>query len=237
MRTFTLLALSLWASPTFAQVYIGGAVGLDTTLVTSFESAGALQPDRGGTTPALAVRAGIALGQRWGAEVEVAHAFTIERSDTSDGSILAAGARAPVRITWTSVGDFGIDAFPPIRFAPTFHIESEQQLTAVNALAWVSYAMSSRIDLVLAAGAAFNRTSVEQRVRFEPVLLPGFPAGLPIDLFAPSMRVVNYGVGPVVGVETRIGLGDHLRVVPALRMSTAFSGWSVRPTVGVAWMF
>ena len=62
---------------------------------------------------------------------------------------------------------FGIDAIPPIRFAPTLLTETEQQLTAVNALAWVSYAVSSRIDLVLAAGAAFNRTSVEQRIRFE----------------------------------------------------------------------
>ena len=68
---------------------------MDMTLVTSFESAGASQLDRGGTTPALAVRAGLALGQRWGAEVEVAHAFTIERSDTTNGGVLAGRARAP----------------------------------------------------------------------------------------------------------------------------------------------
>ena len=105
MRRFSLLALCLWATPSFAQVYIGGAVGMDTTLVTSFESAGASQPDRGGTTPAVAVRAGIALGQRWGAEVEVAHGLTLEHSDTSDGSILA-GVRAPVTITSTPTGMF-----------------------------------------------------------------------------------------------------------------------------------
>jgi hypothetical protein len=132
---------------------------------------------------------------------------------------------------------------PPIRFTPTLRTETEQQLTAVNALAWVSYPLSGRIDLVLAAGAAFNRTTVEQRVRLESIALPGFPGGLPgfpgvpLDLFAQSTRVVSYDVGPVVAVETRIALGDRLRVVPALRMSTAYSGWSVRPTAGIMWMF
>jgi hypothetical protein len=185
----------------------------------------------------VAGRAGIALGQRWGAEVEVARAFTIEHTNTTDGGILASGGLLNIPSTVIS-GDFF-----PIRFTPTLRTDTEQQLTAVNALAWVSYPLSGRIDLVLAAGAAFNRTVVEQRVRIESVTLPGIPGlpagfpGLPLDLFASSTRVVNYDVGPVVGVETRIALGDRLRVVPAVRMSTAFGGWSVRPTAGIAWMF
>lgn len=238
MRTLTFLAFCLCAAPSFAQVYIGAAAGSDTTLVTSFETAGASQLERGGTAPAVAVRAGIALGQRWGAEVEVARAFTIEHSNTTNGGVLASG-----NVSSSLIGVFGIDTIPPIRFAPTLRTETEQQLTAVNALAWVSYAVSGRIDLVLAAGAAFNRTVVEQRVRIEPGTLPGIPGfpagfpGFPLDLFASSTRVVNYGVGPVVGVETRIAVGDRLRVVPAVRMSSAFGGWSVRPTAGVVWMF
>ena len=241
MRTLTFLAFCLCAAPSFAQVYIGAAAGSDTTLVTSFETAGASQLERGGTAPAVAVRAGIALGQRWGAEVEVARAFTIEHSNTTNGGILASGR--PVDFVASPVNFFGIDAIPPIRFAPTLRTETEQQLTAVNALAWVSYAVSGRIDLVLAAGAAFNRTVVEQRVRIEPGTLPGIPGfpvgfpGFPLDLFASSTRVVDYGVGPVVGVETRIAVGDRLRVVPAVRMSSAFGGWSVRPTAGIVWMF
>jgi hypothetical protein len=198
--------------------------------------------DLGGTAATLAVRAGIALGQRWGAEVEFARAFTIEHSETSEGTILASGTQ--VNVPPVLVGIPGFDVIPPIRFAPTLRTETEQQLSSVNALAWVSYAVSSRIDLVLAAGAAFNRSTVEQRVRIESITLPGFPAGLPgfpagvpLDLFTRSTRVVNYDVGPVVGVETRIALGDRLRVVPALRMSTAYSGWSVRPTAGIIWMF
>ena len=149
------------------------------------------------------------------------------------------GVRAPVNIPPTLVGGVvGIDAFPPIRFAPTLRMEVEQQLTAVNALAWVSYALSSRIDLILPPGArstgrAWRGVSGSSR-SFCRDFLPGCP---PFEFYGPSTRVVNYGVGPVVGVETRIALGDHVRVVPALRMSSAFAGWSVRPTAGIAWMF
>ncbi len=111
-------------------------------------------------------------------------------------------------------------------------------MTAVNALAWMSYPIGGRVDLVLVAGAAFNRTEVEQRLRFEPVVPPGFPPRpVLIDFEPQATRFIRYGVGPLVGVETRIAFGSHLRVVPGFRMSSIGVGWSLRPTVGAAWAF
>lgn len=235
MRTFTFFALCMAATPSFAQVYIGGAAGIDTTLVNKVEVDGQPQSDSGGTAPALAVRAGIGLGERWGAEIEVAHVLTIEQRDTA--------ARDSLSPSFVSV----IGPVEPFVWRSTLHIDSEQQVTAVNALGWVSHPIGGRVDLVFVAGAAFNRTEIERRYRFEPVVPPGFPGfpgipGLPprpvlIDFEPQVTRLISYGVRPLVGIEARIAFGNHLRVVPGFRMSSVGVGWSLRPIVGVAWMF
>ncbi len=220
-RTFVILGLTLWASSAAAQsIYVGAAVGSDTVLANSIEAEGLIDADRGGTTPGLAVRAGIELGQRWGAEVEVAHALTLEHSRMNE---------------FPRGGGFGVI---PGGFIPRFRVESEQETTAVNALAWVSYAASARIDVVLLAGASFNRTSVDRRLRFDPSVLAGFPPGsVTITVGPECTRTTTYDVGPLVGIETRVAFGDHVRLVPAFRMSSAGVGWSLRPTVGINWMF
>ena len=220
-RTFVVLGLSLWASSAFAQsIYVGAAVGSDTILANSIEAEGVIGADRGGTTPGLAVRAGIQLGQRWGAEVEVAHALTLERSNTNE---------------FPRGGVFG--TIPP-GFMPRFRLDAEQKATAVNALAWVSYAASARVEVVLVAGASFNRTVVEQRLQFDPSVLAGFPPGsISLVIGPPRTTITTYDVGPLVGIETRVAFGDHFRLVPAFRMSSSGVGWSLRPTAGVAWAF
>jgi hypothetical protein len=218
-------ALALWfllcASPAFGQsIYVGAAAGSDTFLTTKIEAGQFTPPESGGTTPVFAGRAGIALGERWGAEVEVAHSLTIERNETVDfpGVPVTLGGILPV-------------GFP----RPSFSIESEQALTAVNTLAWVSYPVNTRLDLVVVAGASFQRNESEQRfaVDFSRAL---FPTAI-LTIQPSSTRAITYDVGPVVGVEGRIRFGDHLRVVPALRLSDTPGGWSVRPTAGVDWVF
>ena len=175
VRTFVVLGLSLWASSAFAQsIYVGAAVGSDTVLANSIEGEGVIDADRGGTTPALAVRAGIELGQRWGAEVEVAHALTLENSNTNE---------------FPRSGVFGVI---PAGFSPRFRVESEQETTAVNALAWVSYAASARVDVVFVAGASFSRTSVEQRLQLDPSVLAGFPPGSVRITFGPPVRASRH---------------------------------------------
>jgi hypothetical protein len=221
-RAFAFLWFLVCASPTFGQsIYVGAAAGSDTFLTTKIDAGQFIQPETGGTTPVVGVRAGIALGERWGAEVEVARSLTIERDETVDfpNFPLTIGGIVPV-------------GFP----RPSFRVESEQALTAVNALAWASYPLNARVDLVVLAGASFQRSEVEQRfaVAFPQIFLPGTA----VFTVAPaSTRVITYDVGPVVGIDGRIRFGDHLRVVPALRLSDTAGGWSIRPTAGVDWVF
>ena len=216
------LCVLLCASPAFGQsIYVGVAAGSDTFLTNKIEAGQLIQPATGGTTPVVAVRTGLALGERWGAEVEVAHSLTIERDEAIDfpGFPITVGGVFPA-------------PFP----RPSFRVASEQALTAVNTLAWVSYPLNARFDIVVVAGASFQRNEVEQQfeIEFPPIFLPGSA----VFTIAPaSTRVTTYDVGPVVGIEGRIRFGDHLRVVPALRLSDTAGGWSVRPTAGVDWVF
>jgi hypothetical protein len=216
------LCFLLCASPAVGQsIYVGVAGGSDTFLTTEIDAGQFIQPETGGTTPVVAVRTGIALGERWGAEVEVAHSLTIERDDT---------------VGFPSV-PLSVGVIVPIGFPrPSFRVESEQALTAVNTVAWASYPVNARLDLVVLAGASFQRSEVEQEfaVEFPPIFLPASAA---FTIAPASTRVTTYDVGPVVGIEGRIRFGDHLRVVPALRLSDTAGGWSVRPTAGVDWVF
>jgi hypothetical protein len=217
-----LIAVSLVMSPSLVDAqsaYVGAAVGTDTTFASSFEVNGQAQIEEGGTAPALAGRAGLVLGNRWGAEVEVSYTMAMERTVDGGHRFIAPPA---------------LGGFPSVTAFPSVAIESEQRSAVVNALGWFSYPASARVELVLLAGIAFHRAEIEQRLSFElPQLFPpGFPS------IGPQVtNVVAYDVGPVVGVEGRIAFGDRFRVVPGLRASGISAGWSLRPSVGVAWVF
>ena len=219
-RALAFLCVSLCASPAVGQsIYVGAAAGSDTFLASKFDAGQFIQPQSGGTTPVFTVRAGIALAERWGAEVEVAHSLTIDRSDNVDflnNAAFLVGV-LPVRL-------------PP----PRFRIDSEQQLTAVNTLAWASYTVTNRVDVVVMAGVSFQRSEIEQRFAVE--LPQGFPTAV-LSVQPGSTRAITYDVGPIVGVEGRVRFGDHLRLVPGFRLSDAAAGWSVRPTAGIDWTF
>ena len=221
-RAFAVLCLLLCASPSFGQsIYVGVAAGSDTFLTTEIDVGEFSQPESGGTTPVFAVRGGMALGERWGAEVEFARSLTIERDDAIDFPSFP-----------PTFGGVIVANFP----RPSFRVESEEALTAVSTTAWVSYPLNARLDIVVTAGASFQRSETEQRlsVDFPQLVFPGVPM---LTVFPDSTRVTSYDVGPVVGLEGRIRFGDHLRVVPALRLSDTAGGWSIRPTVGMDWVF
>jgi hypothetical protein len=218
-----LIALCLVGSPSllFAQsVYVGAAAGIDTTVASHFEIDGQPQVEQGGTSPSFAGRAGLAMGDRWGAEVEVSYTTTIERTVDETNRLVT----SPV-----------VGGFPPVVVFPSVTVESEQRSASVNALGWFSYPASARLELVVLAGVAFNRIEFEQQRTIE--LPQPFPSGFPISFGPRSTSVVAYDAGPLVGVEGRIAFGDRFRLVPGLRLSSISAGWSIRPTVGAAWMF
>jgi hypothetical protein len=107
----------------------------------------------------------------------------------------------------------------------------------VSTLAFARQAVGERVDLVYLGGLGFSR--VVHEIEF------GIPRSfLAADRpFVPSYktRTTQYGVGPVVGVEARIGMTEHARLVAGVRLhalgQSLVDGWLVRPAVGLAWAF
>jgi hypothetical protein len=216
------------ASPVFAEsFYIGAAAGSDTTISGKSEFGGRTAVNRGGTTPSLAVRAGIGITDRWGVEVELSHDLRLEASEVG-----GSGALGPTLILSTFSGPPG---GPGATAERVFRIDSAQRLTAVNTLAWVGMPLGTRVDLIVGAGISFGRKEFEERYQLDLRLPLGFPRIVSVS--PDSVRVIAYEVGPIVGTEARIRVGDRFRVVPGFRLSGSGGTWSVRPTAGLAWTF
>jgi hypothetical protein len=230
LRCFLVLALTLAASAVSAQsVYVAVSAGSDTILASRIEVQDQITEDAGGTAPFVGARVGMALGSRWGTEVEVAYRFreesTREQRLGSDIVVLP-GLVIP---------------------APVATIETSTAITSFSPSVWVAQAVANRLDLVFHAGVAFNRTQSTRDVRFDARRVQATLVPLPPNIgvitpirtltpAVPSTKLTVYDVEPLVGIDARIGVGSRLRVTPGLRMS-GIGGWSVRPSVAVGWMF
>jgi hypothetical protein len=227
------LAFCLIAAPASAQsVYVAVSGGSNTLLASHVEIADQSTDDSRGTAPFIGARVGIALGARWGVELDATQDFGVRTSQRED---------------------IGIDfAFGGLRPIPSIAIDTDTEATTFNPSVWIAQAVGNRVDLVFLAGVAFSRTEIEQELRFDA---PGFtvsglfnqpsaPFGIvptrsvsALTPFPRSTETVIYDIGPLAGVDARIAFGTHIRVTPGLRLSGVGSGWSVRPAIAIGWMF
>jgi hypothetical protein len=231
MNRVLALCLCLCATPALGQtVYVGAAAGSDTTLASQVETSLFPNPDAGGTVPAFAGRIGVALADQWGIELEVSHSLALETRFEESRSSLSRSVISSGVIT--NIGQIGSISLPQST------LDSEQRTTSLNAVGWFRHPLSSRVELAFLGGAAFYRTVNEQRMSFDFLpQIPGFPQLFPPIVRDQSSRFVAYGVGPLVGAEAWIAFGDHVRVVPGVRLSSFSSQWSVRPSAAFTWVF
>jgi hypothetical protein len=232
VRAALVLMFLLAAAPAFAQTYVSGAVGLDVFRPGRVEARGAGEVTAGGEAVAFSLRVGTALTDRWGVELGVTRPDEIEREVQRGFPVpLLTGQTVPTRVL---VAD---SVFPSGIAIPVFDstLRFERRNTTVDAAAWVAQTVSSRVDLVYLGGVAFNRVVEEVEFAFSrragalPIILPA------------STRTTTYGVGPVVGLDARLALTDHLMLVPGMRLQgvggNAGSGWLFRSSVGLGWRF
>jgi hypothetical protein len=52
-----------------------------------------------------------------------------------------------------------------------------------------------------------------------------------------AQETTDYDTGVTVGLEGAIGMTEHLRIVPGVRMLALDSQWIIRPAVGLQWRF
>ena len=217
---WVLACLFAAASTASAQsAYVGATLFGDVVRVsgTSIDS-----DSGGGETYGGALRAGMPLGEHWGVELEFARSGTLE---TTPNIIYA-----QTTISFP-VGD------PAIFPIPQF--EAERQLTTISTLGWFNREVNDRVSLVFLGGVAFTRSSGEFRISY-PGIRPLPPTGGPILIPSPReivQRTTTYDADVAVGFEGRIGMTEHVRLVPGIRLQTIAGGWAIRPGVGLQWTF
>jgi hypothetical protein len=115
-----------------------------------------------------------------------------------------------------------------------YSVRSRQRNSSLSTTLWLQQQLSARVSMVYHGGVAFSRTDFESEISFPPLIF-----GAPIRLLPPPTRneTVVYGVRPVVGVESRIAMGQHAHLVPGVRLQAGEGRWLIRPAVGIGWMF
>jgi len=233
-RAAIVLLCSLIAAPAFAQsAYVVGSIGAELTRWSRVESVGFDSPGGDGEVFGGSLRVGTSLGDRWGVELEFARAAAVEDETTLDPRILQ-----PLSFTFSS-GNGGVTSAGASRIAPIalrYSLRMRERNPTVSTVAWIRQRAGNSVDLVYVGGAAFTRSTSEQETSFSSVtLLPGFaPSSQPI-------RTTQYGVSPLVGMEARVRLTEHVRLVPSVRLhglsGQRGNGWLTRAGVGLGWFF
>jgi len=215
-------AVTFLAAPVFAQTpYIAAAVGVDVTRFGRVEGFGIADAQPDGEALAVSLRVGTSVGQRWGVE------FGFTRPDKVATEVTQ-GFPIPLRGS----------SFPGITNAvlgPDFRprVEIARRNTTLDASGWIAQSVGQRMELVYLAGVSFAR--VIEEVDY------GFGSRGAVRFAPSSTRAVAYGVSPLVGMEARIALTDHVFLVPGLRLSginaPTGDGWLFRATTGLGWRF
>jgi hypothetical protein len=210
--------------PAFGQsAYITGAVGLEVLRSDQIEAPGVTGQATNGESVAFSLGVGTAITDRWGVEIALTQPSEIEREGDRRYPIPLLTRAVPVGLALPD------PAIPIVQS----RVRLERRNTTLDAVAWALQAVSDRVDLVYLGGVAFSR--VTERQEFDFIRRSG-PVAVPA-----LMRTITYGVGPVVGVDARLKLTEHARLVPGVRLhaidGNAGGGWLFRSSVGLGWTF
>jgi len=224
-----IMALAVHGSAFAQSTYVGGALIAD--IIRPSQTTGGAGGG-GGEALGGALRVGTPFGEHWGVDLEFA--MSAELDSAPDARLLASAGNS---FTFSSTGGTttGISLFPEIR--------SRQQLSTLTTMLWWRHEIGARSDIVYLGGVAFTRTETSIRYAYQiPFPLVPLPiGGVPAFPFprAPTFQfdAIGYDAGVAVGLDGRIGMTDHLKLVPGIRLLTAAGGWVVRPAIGLHWTF
>lgn len=217
-----LTALAVHGSAFAQSTYVGGALIGDIIRPSHTESD---IGTGGGEALGGALRVGTALGERWGVDLEFT--MTAEIDTRPQPRILGA----------VQAFTFSSSTAPiPISIIP--EVRSRQQLSTLSTMLWWRHEIGARSDIVYLGGVTFTRTDTSVRFTYA-IPFPAIPGGIVPPFPRPdfSFERVGYEAGVAVGMDGRIGMTDHLRLVPGIRLLTAAGGWVIRPAIGLHWLF
>ena len=228
--TTILLALACSAAPARAQgAYVNASLIGDITRVS--HSGGFFEESAGGEAIGFALRVGTPVGANWGVEAEFARSGKIANglnpralpAVTDPFSTLSGGGYVS-----SLPGGNSLSVIFPTPVGYDFR--TTVQHTTLATTAWVRQDATSRVSLVYLGGLNFVRATHAFDVRV-------LPAVLRPTLILPTSESFIYSVRPIVGIEARVRLTDHVELVPGVRLSGIDGGWLIRPAVGLGWGF
>jgi hypothetical protein len=215
------------------STYVGASALAD---VARFGSTG-FGRSSGGEAFGGAIRVGTAIADRWGLDLEFARPGEIEQDYSFD---FAVGIPALTSLVGLRPGTAVQPGAMPVGggrigsiFPPPFSVTTTQRHSTLTVMPWVRQSLGSRADIVYLGGLALLRTT--SRTNYGGVIrLLGGSSGI-------GESTVSYGSAPAVGLDVRVAMTEHLRLVPGVRLLAVDeggqTGWLTRPSVGLQWTF
>jgi hypothetical protein len=223
MRQLTLgLVFSLAAVSAQAQsAYVAGTIGADASRLGRTDSNNSPGLSRDSEVLSWSLRLGTAVGQNWGVEMEFVRSGESRSEFPAGVPIIFPGV--PMATTTT---------LPNIPTPIAFQSDTRTSHSDFDGVAWARQAVSGSVDLVYLGGVAFSRERIDITQTFPTVFRVLLPGGGSFNTTA-----ISYGTHPLVGVEARIRMTSHLRLLPGLRVQGVDGGWLMRPYAGLGWSF
>ena len=227
------LGFGLWlAAGLSAQAqsaYVAGAIGAEVVRTTATKSGSTTYDIGSGEALGGAIRVGALVAPRFGVELEFFRPGEIESN--TNGPIYLAAQEFPT--VFNDVSRLIADSIFPSIIGQKTRVRA----TTTSALVFARQSVGARFDVVYLGGISFARVVHETEFNVPGGIIPLVRPATP----SYSTRTIQYGVGPVVGIEGRLGMTEHVRLVAGLRLhalaDSLLDGWMIRPSVGLAWMF
>jgi len=212
--------------------YVSASLVGDVVRVDHAEGTGSSDTSGGGEALGFALRLGTEVGSRWGVEAEFARPSEID-SRFAPGIIplMLAASTTVVSSAPGGVVPPSIELFP---YPYTYRVQTRQRYTTLSVAVWARQELSPTVSLVYVGGIGFHRTTQDVEFTFEPSVLLGRPVFFP----QPSLtETIVHTARPFTGIEARIGLTDHVQLIPGARLHGLDGGWLLRSSVGLGWVF
>ena len=235
-RVALAIVFSLVAVAAHAQgPYVAATIGADVSRLSHSTSSLSRLPSGDSEVFSWSLRVGTPVGESWGVELEFLQSSR-SRGEGPNGIVPLIPGTGTVTLLPGVVTTTGGTIGNPLPNIPSpiagFQTDVRRTHSDLDTVAWARQRVGGSIDLVYLGGVAFSRQRLEITQTF-PTL---------IALFAPGggtfrTTTIDYGTRPLVGVEARIGLTAHVRLVPGIRLQGLSAGWLLRPYAGLGWVF
>jgi hypothetical protein len=199
--------------------YVVGTIGADISRFGHTDSTYSSTPTSDSEVISGSVRVGTSVGQNWGVELEFV------RSGNSHGQT-SPPVPLPFAGTVSNTPSGAVSVIP-------YETDVRQSHYDFDTVAWVRQAAGRKVEVVYLGGVAFSHQRLEISQTFPTVVR----ALLPVPANSFRTTIVDYSTRPLVGVEARIGLTSHVRLIPGLRLQGLTDGWLLRPYAGLGWFF